>query len=62
MPNMSSQSLVLKLGVLALSFFTQQSSAQLSSQYVLSETYAGANFFDGFNFFTDPDPTVGFVE
>ncbi|THW86678.1 hypothetical protein D6D17_09055, partial [Aureobasidium pullulans] len=30
--------------------------------YTLQDTYAGANFYDGFNFFTDPDPTHGFVE
>ncbi|KEQ65017.1 uncharacterized protein M437DRAFT_13083, partial [Aureobasidium melanogenum CBS 110374] len=30
--------------------------------YSLQDTYAGSNFYDGFNFFTDPDPTHGFVQ
>ncbi|THW19959.1 hypothetical protein D6D25_06944 [Aureobasidium pullulans] len=34
----------------------------VSYNYTLQDTYAGANFYDGFNFFTDPDPTHGFVE
>jgi beta-glucanase (GH16 family) len=34
----------------------------VSYNYTLQDTYAGSNFYDGFNFFTDPDPTHGFVE
>lgn len=29
--------------------------------YQLEEVYSGSNFFDAFNFFTDADPTHGFV-
>ncbi|CAD0091887.1 unnamed protein product [Aureobasidium mustum] len=34
----------------------------VSYSYSLQDTYAGSNFYDGFNFFTDPDPTHGFVQ
>ncbi|KAH0372864.1 glycoside hydrolase family 16 protein, partial [Aureobasidium melanogenum] len=34
----------------------------VSYNYSLQDTYAGSNFYDGFNFFTDPDPTHGFVQ
>jgi hypothetical protein len=30
--------------------------------YELDTKYEGATFFDGFSFFTDPDPTHGFVD
>ncbi|KAG9867027.1 glycoside hydrolase family 16 protein, partial [Aureobasidium melanogenum] len=30
--------------------------------YSLQDTYAGSNFYEGFNFFTDSDPTHGFVQ
>lgn len=32
-----------------------------SSTYTLQTNYAGSSFFNGFNFFTDADPTHGFV-
>ena len=32
-----------------------------SNYYALDTEYSGASFFDGFNFFTDADPTHGFV-
>ncbi|KAH0400191.1 glycoside hydrolase family 16 protein, partial [Aureobasidium melanogenum] len=34
----------------------------VSYSYSLQDTYAGSNFYDGFNFFTDSDPTHGFVQ
>ncbi|GKZ70348.1 hypothetical protein AnigIFM50267_005986 [Aspergillus niger] len=37
--------------------------AQLSSAaYTLQDDYSGSGFFDGFSFFTDTDPTNGFVD
>ena len=33
----------------------------LSQPYSLVSTYSGNTFFDGFRFFTDPDPTNGYV-
>ncbi|KAI9666921.1 MAG: hypothetical protein M1831_001426 [Alyxoria varia] len=33
-----------------------------SAAYTRKEHYQGANFFNGFTFFTDPDPTHGFVK
>ncbi|KAH0341076.1 glycoside hydrolase family 16 protein, partial [Aureobasidium melanogenum] len=38
------------------------SASAVSYNYSLQDTYAGSNFYDGFNFFTDPDPTHGFVQ
>lgn len=35
--------------------------AQSTSSYLLQDSYAGATFFDDFTFFTDADPTHGFV-
>jgi hypothetical protein len=37
-------------------------SAATSYSYSLQDTYAGSNFYDGFNFVTFPDPTHGFVD
>ncbi|KAG9663609.1 glycoside hydrolase family 16 protein, partial [Aureobasidium melanogenum] len=34
----------------------------VSYSYSLQDTYAGSNFYEGFNFFTDSDPTHGFVQ
>lgn len=47
---------------LALSSLTASVRAQSSSAYGLVQTYAGSNFFDGFDFFTGNDPTHGFVQ
>jgi len=33
-----------------------------SSPWKLVNTYEGTNFFDGWDFFTDPDPTLGIVD
>lgn len=33
-----------------------------NSSYHLTTSYDGAKFFDGFNFFTDNDPTNGVVD
>ncbi|RMJ25310.1 hypothetical protein PHISP_03842 [Aspergillus sp. HF37] len=38
-----------------------QSSEHITSSYQLVNNWHGENFFDGFNFFTAPDPTNGFV-
>ncbi|KAL9010108.1 MAG: hypothetical protein Q9180_009331, partial [Flavoplaca navasiana] len=36
---------------------------QLSlAQYALQEDYSGANFLSGFSFFTEADPTEGYVD
>lgn len=35
--------------------------ARSLAQYTLQDTFSGANFFDGFDFFTGADPTHGFV-
>ena len=32
-----------------------------ASLYVLEQDFSGESFFDGFDFFTAPDPTNGFV-
>jgi hypothetical protein len=37
------------------------SSQASNSSYRLKQSYQGSNFFDGFYFFTSPDPTHGFV-
>lgn len=36
-------------------------SLSAAQQYFLQNSYAGANFLDGFQFFTSWDPTYGFV-
>ncbi|KKY17376.1 hypothetical protein UCRPC4_g05620 [Phaeomoniella chlamydospora] len=39
----------------------QQAAAVTSSTYALDTSYEGADFFDGFEFYTAADPTNGFV-
>ncbi|PVH81091.1 glycoside hydrolase family 16 protein [Cadophora sp. DSE1049] len=47
--------------VLLLLLFVSSVQAIVSSTYVLDTEYSGPTFFDGFEFWTDPDPTHGFV-
>ncbi|KAF2279085.1 uncharacterized protein EI97DRAFT_456487 [Westerdykella ornata] len=54
---MPSSSLVLRLGAV----LSALSSTAFSAKYTLEDSYTGANFLDGFEFFTEPDPTNGFV-
>ena len=35
---------------------------QIRASYSLVQDYTGANFYDGFEFFTEPDPTDGLVQ
>lgn len=51
----------LKQGCVLLSALPTSILAQTYS-YTLQDTYAGNSFYDHFNFFTDADPTHGFVE
>ncbi|RDW92231.1 hypothetical protein BP5796_01625 [Coleophoma crateriformis] len=54
-----SPSLLLKAGALALACAGTASATQ---QYTIQDTYSGSNFFDMFSFFTDNDPSSGFVD
>ncbi|KAF2772395.1 hypothetical protein EJ03DRAFT_203471 [Teratosphaeria nubilosa] len=36
--------------------------ALASAQYSLDSSFYGVDFFDNFDFYTDPDPTLGFVQ
>jgi Glycosyl hydrolases family 16 len=36
--------------------------SRIVKRYALADEYTAANFFDGFTFFTGPDPTNGYVE
>ncbi|KAH9834688.1 glycoside hydrolase family 16 protein [Teratosphaeria destructans] len=36
--------------------------ALTSAQYSLDSSFYGVDFFDNFDFYTDPDPTLGFVQ
>lgn len=58
--NMLSSSLILSVGATILSL-SSRASAQTYS-YTLQDTYAGDSFYDNFNFFTEADPTNGFVQ
>ncbi|KAL1306214.1 hypothetical protein AAFC00_004310 [Neodothiora populina] len=58
---MPSSSLVLGVGIAALSAFAPRSFAQTYT-YTLQDTYSGSSFYDQFNFISDSDPTHGFVQ
>ncbi|KAH7384978.1 hypothetical protein BKA64DRAFT_628733 [Cadophora sp. MPI-SDFR-AT-0126] len=47
--------------MLSLLLFASRVQAIVSSTYALDTEYSGSTFFDGFEFWTDPDPTHGFV-
>jgi hypothetical protein len=34
----------------------------VAAQYLLMQDFSGSNFFSNFDFFTEPDPTNGFVK
>lgn len=55
---MPSSSLLLSVGSLALSSLLAPAAA---TPYQLVESLEGSHFFDGFDFFSGPDPTHGFV-
>lgn len=54
--------LATRLGGLLLVAAAVHVEAQSQSQYSLDTTYDRRNFFQSFDFFTEPDPTKGFVE
>jgi hypothetical protein len=45
-----------------LSVLSALSSTAFATQYTLKDSYAGSTFLDGFTFFSDADPTNGFVK
>ncbi|EXJ65059.1 hypothetical protein A1O7_01399 [Cladophialophora yegresii CBS 114405] len=47
--------------VSALLLLSSSAAATSDTYYALDTDYSGRDFFDGFNFFTDADPTHGFV-
>jgi hypothetical protein len=57
---MAVSSLFLSGAAVVIPFLVSGSSAAASS-YTLDTEYSGSSFFDGFQFFTDPDPAQGFV-
>ncbi|RAL64600.1 hypothetical protein DID88_001633 [Monilinia fructigena] len=54
---MATSSLILR----CLTIFSFITNIAALTGYQLEEKYSGSNFFDAFNFFTDADPTRGFV-
>lgn len=50
------------LCIFLLSFAVFAADAGDDISYTLQDIYAGADFFSNFNFFTDVDPTHGFVK
>ncbi|GAB7350517.1 hypothetical protein MBLNU459_g1109t1 [Dothideomycetes sp. NU459] len=58
---MSSTAHVLSIGACILSALAPCVTAQTYS-YTLQNVYAGNSFYDGFNFYSGPDPTNGFVQ
>ncbi|OCL09182.1 glycoside hydrolase family 16 protein [Glonium stellatum] len=56
---MPSSSLFLSVGSVFLSTLFARVSA---TAYILEDSYSGANFFDGFNFNSNADPTHGYVK
>lgn len=54
---MATSSLILR----CLTIFSFITNTVALTGYQLEERYSGNNFFDAFNFFTDADPTHGFV-
>ncbi|KAM4054797.1 glycosyl hydrolases family 16 domain-containing protein [Hirsutella rhossiliensis] len=59
---LSARCLATGLGGLLFAAGAVQAGAQPQSQYSLDTTYDRKNFFQAFDFFTEPDPTHGFVE
>jgi hypothetical protein len=57
---MAVSSLFLNGVAVVISFLVSGASAAAFS-YTLDTEYSGSSFFDGFQFFTDPDPAQGFV-
>ena len=56
---MPSSSLFLSVGSVFLSTLFARVSA---TTYTLQDSYSGLNFFDGFNFNSNKDPTNGYVK
>jgi hypothetical protein len=56
---MAVSSLFLSGAAVLIPFLVSGSAAAPS--YTLDTEYSGSSFFDGFQFFTDPDPAQGFV-
>lgn len=50
---LKSKNLILLLASLAMN---------VAARYQLAQDYSGLNFYRGFDFFTDPDPTQGHVQ
>ncbi|KAL2154185.1 hypothetical protein VTH82DRAFT_2861 [Thermothelomyces myriococcoides] len=46
----------------SLAVFTLAASTARADSYTLVDTFDASNFFDEFDFFTEPDPTHGFVQ
>lgn len=55
---MPSSSLFLSIGTV----LSTLSSTALAATYKLEDSYSGSSFLDGFDFFSQPDPTNGFVQ
>lgn len=56
------RALGLVLSLIAIPYVLASSSSSSSSRYSLITTYNSTNFFSEFTFFSQPDPTNGFVE
>jgi hypothetical protein len=56
---MPSSSLILSVGSVLLSALFAPVSA---TTYTLQDSYSGTNFFDGFDFNSNTDPTHGYVK